>query len=915
VKAIAGSWWRRIFAIAAGVALTYLMLVNVALNLPLTQTLLNQHKPEKYHVYWERAWSWYPLRVHARGISANGQTRSQQWQAEAPSAAASVALLPLLKRSVRIFNVHAQDVTYYQRPRPRPDKDYTRVREFFPSIRDRVIDETPPAARSQKKGKAWKIIVDDIHARGDHRLWIYQMQGALSGDLYADVSYETRGGPFSLSNGEIDLAIGSLVINRDWELSRQGRLKGSLEFAPFVPRENRGIKSLAFLMVDADVSTDVNSLEFLNFYLGALHGLNIDGAGKLAGHVHCKAGKLYPPTQVTVSARELDLQMQSYRAGGSGDVGIRVDADEPDNLDLSIRFADMELLHEGDATPHLTGSGIALSAGGATDLMNLKGRRGGAGYAVVSLPEVSVPDLRLYQRYLPDQTALTLNGGQGRLSGQAELTRTSLDAELQLLSDKADVSFQDYRFKTDLDAGIKLAVASLERAQIDASGSYLRLNGANLTNQQQTETRSWNAALSIDKGILSSSPGEPRQEKTAVKRQALDSGERVRAFLSTADADFGLTGELSDLSWINLLFRNPYQLGVAGSGELDARVRLNAGRLAAGTRVEVRPRQLAVEVLDYAVKGDGLVSVAVKEGGQRPDMDLHVKVDDALLQRRGDEQSFVHSVSLLLDARARDMTFDGRNRDMDVRLQIPSARVSDMSVYNPYLLTNSPLRLTAGKADLTADIALQPQSAVGFVKLKTNGLRSRLKEQELAGDLIANIKLSDGVPRDMQFDISGSSLRLEGVKVLGEEKNYGKDDWSAEFELKKGKAVWKKPVKLQLEADLTIKDSRPLVAMFSNEKGEHPWLEKMLTIENVSGNATMDLEKEQLLVPHAFAGSDKIDVGVKGNMNSQGAEGVFYARFRKLDALLKIHDGKRNLDILRARKKFDEYSTPSTSSQ
>jgi hypothetical protein len=668
-------------------------------------------------------------------------------------------------------------------------------------------------------------------------------------------------------------------------------------------------------MVDADVATDVNSLEFLNFYLSALHGLNIDGAGRLAGHVHYEAGRLYPSTELTVSAPELALNMQSYRAGGSGDVSIRVDADSADKLDLGIRFASMELYHQGDAEPHLTGSNIELSAGGTTELMYWKDRRGGASYAAVTIPEVRVPDLRVYQRYVPEHSALSLNGGQGTLSGQAELTRTSLDTQLTLLSDKADISYQDYRFKSDLDAAIKLAVASLERAYIDVSGTYVRLKGAKLSNSDQGGVEPWNASLSVDEGTLSSPLAARRQAAGGAKRQVPDAGQRMRAFLAKADADFRLSGGLSDLSWINLLFRNPYQLSVDGSGDLAARLRLEAGKLAAGTRVEVRPRQLAVEVLDYAVRGDGLVSMEVKEGGQRPDMDLHVKVDDALLQRRGDDESFVHSVSLLLDAHARNMTFDGRNRDMDLHLQIPSARVSDMSVYNRYLLVNSPLQLTAGQADLTADISLQPDSAAGYVKLTTDGLRSRLKEQQLSGDLSLDIRLSDGVPRDMQFDISGSTLRLDGVKVVGTEKNYHEDDWSAEFELKKGKAVWKRPVGLQLEADLTIKDSRPLVAMFANEKGKHPWLEKMLTIENVSGNASVSLEKEQLLVPHAFAGSDKIDAGVKGSMQSEGAEGVFYARFRKLDALLKIRDGKRNLDVIRARKKFDDYDAGPTSSQ
>ena len=106
----------RIFIAVAAVEIAYLVLVNAALNVPLTQTLANKIKPEKFTVYWEQAWSWYPFRVHARGISANGQARSQQWQVDAPAASASIDILPLLWRTVKVSDVVAVDIKYFQRP-------------------------------------------------------------------------------------------------------------------------------------------------------------------------------------------------------------------------------------------------------------------------------------------------------------------------------------------------------------------------------------------------------------------------------------------------------------------------------------------------------------------------------------------------------------------------------------------------------------------------------------------------------------------------------------------------------------------------------------------------------------------------------------------------------------------------------
>jgi RNA binding exosome subunit len=70
----------------------------------------------------------------------------------------------------------------------------------------------------------------------------------------------------------------------------------------------------------------------------------------------------------------------------------------------------------------------------------------------------------------------------------------------------------------------------------------------------------------------------------------------------------------------------------------------------------------------------------------------------------------------------------------------------------------------------------------------------------------------------------------------------------------------------------------------------------------------MTLENQRLAIPHAFTSSDKIDAGLKGIIDAGQREGVFYVRHGKLDAILEVRDGERDIDIIRARKKFDGYS-------
>jgi len=903
------NWLKKILIAVAVVEITYLILVNAALSFQVTQTLVNRIKPEKFTVYWEQAWSWYPFRVHARGISANGQARSQQWQVDAPAASASIDLLPLLWRTVKVSDVVAVDIKYFQRPRPREDKDYTAVRQYFPPIRDRAVETTVPVLPPKKSGTGWKVVLKDAQASGQHHIWIYQLQCSLSGSVQTDLRYQSRGGPFSLSNGQADVLFDTLLINSDLTLLRQGRFNGTVAFKPFVPAENRGLKSLAYLNVDADIGAQLKDLDFLSFYLNNLYGMNITGAGELAGHVRYAAGYMLPQTNLMISARELALNAQAYKVDGAGDVSIRVSDTTPDIVDVAIRFAAMQMLHEEDTTPHFHGKGLELITRGTSKLFPREGRKVGIDYAAVTVPDVEIPDLRIYQRYLPGRKGLTFNGGQGTFQGQAELTTASLTTTLQLRSDAADVSLQDYRFSTNLDLGVNIDIPSFTTGKADVAGTYVRLDGAKLINRKQEESRPWAAALTIDEGsieLLSAEGTGTNADSRRPSQIIRESG--FKAWLGQLDADFRISGEASNLEWINVLFVNPYDMAIEGSGDMTASLHIRDGRAASGSLLKVLGKALHVNVLDYVVAGDGQIELNVQNGGKQPDLVLDIDVKDGLFRRQDESEAFVQDVVLRLRAKVNDLELDDEKRKLDdLYLQIPSARVTDMSVYNQYLPDKTPLRLLSGEASLNSYIHLQPDSAAGYVKLNTQGLRSRLNDQELSGELVANIKLSNGRPENLEFDISGSTFSLQDVKVTGAETSFDQEDWSARFDLEKGRTVWEKPVVIEAEATVEIKDSRPFVAMFSNKNGQRKWLEKMLTVENIQGRAEMLLENDRLVIPRAFVSSDKVDAGAKGIMAADRADGVFYARFRKLDAVMKIKNGKRNIDIKGARKTFTEY--------
>ena len=98
---------KRFVFIVVAAEFAYLIIINTLLYLPITQDVVNMIRPEKFQVSWERAWSLYPFRLNAHGIAANGQARTQQWEAQATSGAASISLLPLIFKDVYLSDVEA----------------------------------------------------------------------------------------------------------------------------------------------------------------------------------------------------------------------------------------------------------------------------------------------------------------------------------------------------------------------------------------------------------------------------------------------------------------------------------------------------------------------------------------------------------------------------------------------------------------------------------------------------------------------------------------------------------------------------------------------------------------------------------------------------------------------------------------
>jgi len=889
--------------------LVWLVGVNGALQLPLTQTLVNAIRPEKFQVSWQRAWSWYPARVHVVGAFANGQSRSQQWQLEAASISGSISLLPLVFKRVWVSDVVAMDIDYRQRPRRKPDRDYADIMPFFPDI---AGWEMTDAATAPRKRRSWRIAVDGIHVSGNHSYWIMNLQGAGTGEIEANLTYDARDRLFSLDARDLALELDPLYINGDQEMFRRGSLRGSLGFTPFIPSEHKDISLFGFLTLDAETDFDVNSLAFISLFTLDFGGVTVDGSGRVDGRLRLDQGVVLAGTDLSVDADDLRVRILDHNISGGGQVALKLGPETERRMDLVFEFRDLEVTHEQESRPTLTGQSLKLNIGGDGRILPDPEQRNLSRSIGLEIDRLAVPDLSALQRYLPEQWPIELRGGQGFLHGSAMLFPKAIAMDLTLESERADMGFQSYRFETNLEAAVKLDNPSIMSGSTKVGGSYIRLSESKLENEGVDGAKPWGAYLEIEKGQFSLFRDSKRQEQDdLIDLFEVLAATEARQLLSDSSALLGLRAEVSSLAWIAALLGKEYDIDVSGSSTIRGDLALEAGLPTVGTHIDVHSERLAVKLLDYVSRGDGAISFRVEEGGTDPDWIVGIELNDADTTRRGEPGAFLHKVTMTVHAEVEDMDFSQREKQFSLAYKILAAEVTDMSTFNHLLPPDSPVQFTGGAASLAADLVLRHDSADGWLRLQSSGLQAQAGTQSVGGDLAVELRLADGIPPDRFFDITGSVIDLTRVQVIGESGQFDHEAWSARLVLTRGETYLTDPPRMNLEAQLRMSDSRPIVAMFRNQGGWRPdFLSKMMTIEEIEGTAQMVMAGERLVIPFAHAISDNIEVNAKGVISEKSRDGVIHVRYKEAEVLLKIKGGRKSLDVYRVREKFDDYQTP-----
>ncbi|MDR6841255.1 hypothetical protein [Pseudoxanthomonas sacheonensis] len=245
-----------------------------------------------------------------------------------------------------------------------------------------------------------------------------------------------------------------------------------------------------------------SSLRWLGRFFTKAPWLTLDGAGDVAADVQVANGKVAAGSTFSVPQVAVVAEVMSNRIEGSGRAEGRFDAGANGGLlpTLNIVLSRFHVAaNDNLSAPYVQGSDLHLDVAAGEDLALLRDSL----RAHLTFKGARIPDLRVYNRYLPSQH-LRFDGGSGVLSGDLHLDAKGDIGRgwIRLAGRKARMRVAGIALRGDIGIDTRLRRADLVNRNFAVDGSAIALDNISFS-EPGGETRSgWWARIDLPRARM-----------------------------------------------------------------------------------------------------------------------------------------------------------------------------------------------------------------------------------------------------------------------------------------------------------------------------------------------------------------------------------------------------------------------------
>ncbi|UYB51933.1 hypothetical protein OCJ37_18485 [Xanthomonas sp. AM6] len=358
------------------------------------------------------------------------------------------------------------------------------------------------------------------------------------------------------------------------------------------------------------------------------------------------------------------------------------------------------------------------------------------------------------------------------------------------------------------------------------------------------------------------------------------------------------------LNWISdLLVRKPW-FRLAGGGDVSADLRLADGALQPGSRLDVPDVQAVADVMRVRIRGQAQAVGRIVGSAARPRTQMNVRMHTFALTPVGEPKAvFVQGENLRLDLDG-DGTLATLHDSLQARLRFDDARVPDLRAYNRYLPA-SQVRVLGGSGSLSGDLRLDAAGQVGAGNVRLQGRQAQLQAAGLAlvGDLDLDAQLRRAQLHDKRFDLSGSTLRLQGVRYGDAPKQR---DWWATLRVPRGRIAAEPARQADAQLQIQMRDAGPVLAVFAQRSDAPAWLLKLADAGQLDASGQLRWRKDALWLDRLSAENRRVSLRARLRVGDAGTQGDLYARWGVLGVGVALRGEQRQWHLLNAREWYEQ---------
>ncbi|MDP2310207.1 MAG: hypothetical protein Q8P18_29595 [Pseudomonadota bacterium] len=514
-----------------------LLAVNVFLNIWLPVVVNRQ--PERIKLTFDVAWMLVPGEVEVHNLEIRQQSPNDQWLMKIDNATATFALRDFLDHTIHITTAEAHGASFLWRARldaPPPKgppslpseadaivgqadaaapaapagtqivADPVVIEDWSPPIPGFTNPPTPSPEDIYPSAKPWRVALHDVQVDRIRELWIgdYKYTGAAtaSGNLTLEANkwLEVEQALVTLDGGGVTRGSVSMLTGV------QGQIELDLVGTNPVAFEGRGL--FGAISGKVGLTAGVANLSFLDFYLQSAPWLHLTGGvGELVVDVNVEDGTFQNGSKVAADVNDIVARFLSYSVVGDGAVRLDVSlADGVPQTAIGVEFLDFAISLDGDATPHVKGQGFAVSATTADVALN---RPFTSLDIVLELPEAEIPDVGVYNAYMPQDLGLVLKTGTGTVRGHLEVSTAQSLCHGELFLDGRAVlaTLDELTLSGDVAVHAVVPSGNLETGKYDISGTSLELRKIRVisggsTREGKDDSKAWWAQIKLPKGSV-----------------------------------------------------------------------------------------------------------------------------------------------------------------------------------------------------------------------------------------------------------------------------------------------------------------------------------------------------------------------------------------------------------------------------